>query len=53
MAAAPRLRDGCPAHDLRRLIGSLAAKECAADTLVDIDNVDLEAAVTRVAQSQA
>jgi hypothetical protein len=33
------------------LVGSLAAKERAADVLVDIDNVALETAVTRVARS--
>jgi hypothetical protein len=33
------------------LAGSLAAKERAADVLVEFDNPDLEAAVTRVAQS--
>ena len=33
------------------LVGSLAAKERAADVLVELDNPDLETAVTRVAQS--
>jgi hypothetical protein len=33
------------------LAGSLAAKQRAADMLVDLDNSDLETAVTRVAQS--
>src|ERR1700730_12137624 len=33
------------------LVGLLAAKERAADTLVDVDNVELKTAVTRVAQS--
>ena len=33
------------------LVGSLAAKERAADTLVDVDNLDRETAVTRVARS--
>jgi hypothetical protein len=33
------------------LVGSLAAKERAADTLVDLDDLDRETAVTRVAQS--
>jgi hypothetical protein len=33
------------------LVGSLAAKERAADTLLDVDNLDREMAVLRVAQS--
>jgi hypothetical protein len=33
------------------LVGSLAAKERADDVLVEFDNPDLEAAVTRIAQS--
>jgi hypothetical protein len=34
------------------LVGSLAAKERTADMLLDVDNAELEAAVTSVAQSQ-